>query len=455
MRRAAPVARPVVLSIAGSDSGGGAGIQADIKTIEAHGRFATSAVTAVTAQHTEGVERIDVLEPAAVRAQIRAVLGDLDPAAIKTGMLASAPIIETVRDAVGGFDGPVVIDPVMVAASGDRLLDRDAEAAYWDLIDRATLVTPNADEAEVLTGVEVTDGNAAAEAGHRIVERGAEACLVKGGHWGDDEITDVLVRPGGVDEFVHARIDTQATHGSGCTLASAIAARMADDTTLRTAVGGAIAFMDRAVRYHHDVGAGPGAVNHLAEVHNEAAVRSALDRVRGIVTGLTRSSTLASIIPEVGMNVVGALPHAEATDETVAVDGRIVRTREGPVAVGGVRLGASGHVARLLLAAREYDSDLRFAANCRSHEAVESAILDLDWPAVHVDREDEPEPVVAREGRTMSWVAQEAFDGSDARPVAVYDDGAVGKEPMTRIFAETDGQLRERLTALARAVDDG
>ncbi len=454
MRRAAPVDRPVVLTIAGSDSGGGAGIQADIKTIEAHGCFATSALTAVTAQHTAGVERIDELEPAAVAAQIDAVRSDLAPTAIKTGMLANAPIIETVTEAIADFEGPVVVDPVMVAASGDRLLDRAGETAYEALFEHATLVTPNADEAEVLTDVAVADVDTAATAGRRIVETGPQACLIKGGHWGGDRITDVLVHPDGTDEFVHARIDTDATHGSGCTLASAIAARLANGRSLQGAVGGAIGFMGRAVRYHHDVGAGPGAVHHLAEMHNEAAVRPTLDAVRSLVADVTDESALAAIVPEVGMNVVGALPYAESVDETVAVDGRIVNTVDGAVAVGGVRLGASGHVARLLLAAREHQPTLRFAANCRSDEAVAEGIDHLGWPAVHVDRTAEPATVAAEEGRTMPWVAETAFKDAPSLPVAVYDDGDVGKEPMTRLFAPTADELADRLLELARKVAD-
>ncbi|MFP4590834.1 MAG: bifunctional hydroxymethylpyrimidine kinase/phosphomethylpyrimidine kinase [Halobacteriales archaeon] len=451
MRRAAPVTQPVVLTIAGSDSGGGAGIQADIKTIEAHGCFATSAVTAVTAQHTRGVERVDVLEPAAVTAQIDAVIQDLRPAAMKTGMLATAGVIDAVTEAVAPIDVPLVVDPVMVAASGDRLLDRDAEDAYDRLLAHATVVTPNADEAEVLTGVEVTDAEAAAAAGQRLLDRGPESCLVKGGHWGGERIADVLVTRDGVDEFVHPRIDTDATHGSGCTLASAIASRLARGQRLAGAVGGAIAFIDRAVRYHHAVGEGPGAVNHLADLDNRAAVEATVDAVRSVVRTAI-DADVGAVLPEVGTNVVGALPFAESVDETAAVDGRIVATADGPAAVGGVRMGASSHVARLLLADREHRPALRFAANCRSDDDTVAALEALDWPVVEVDRRDEPEAVAAEEGRTMPWVARVAFAEATPRPVAVFDRGDLGKEAMTRLFAEDADELADRLVTLADAV---
>jgi len=176
-RRPAPVSKPTALTVAGSDSGGGAGVQADLKTIEAHGAFGTSAVTAVTAQHTRGVESTHVLPAGEVSAQMDAVLADFDVRAAKTGMLATAEIVRTVADRAATADFPLVVDPVMVAASGDRLLDPDAEDAYEGLVAEAALVTPNADEAAVLTGVAVEDRESAAAAGEALVEAGAAAAL--------------------------------------------------------------------------------------------------------------------------------------------------------------------------------------------------------------------------------------------------------------------------------------
>ena len=190
-RRRAPVSPPVALTVAGSDSGGGAGIQADLKTMESHGVFGTSVVTAVTAQNTRGVERSHVLPVAEIEAQWRAVRDDFDLGAVKTGMLATDPVIDLVTDRAAALDAPLVVDPVMVAASGDRLLDADAEAAYADLVGEATLVTPNADEAAVLTGVEPTDRGTAREAGEALLAMGADAVLVKGGHVGTDADTVV------------------------------------------------------------------------------------------------------------------------------------------------------------------------------------------------------------------------------------------------------------------------
>ncbi|WP_138005146.1 bifunctional hydroxymethylpyrimidine kinase/phosphomethylpyrimidine kinase [Halalkalirubrum salinum] len=264
-----PRSPPVAATIAGSDSGGGAGIQADLKTMAAHGVFGTSIVTAVTAQNTRGVEGSYPLDTEQVRAQYKAVVDDFDVGAIKTGMLATAPIVETVTASVRSFEGPVVVDPVMIAATGDRLLSEAAEDAYGELIAESTLVTPNADEATALTGMHIRTAADAAAAGRALVDRGADAALVKGGHIDGETVVDTLVRRKrdavAVDRFEHERVDTDATHGSGCTLSSAIAARLARGAALDSAVELSVEFMGRAVRYGVDVGGGPGAVNPLVD----------------------------------------------------------------------------------------------------------------------------------------------------------------------------------------------
>ena len=265
-RRVDPVEKPVVLTIAGSDSGGGAGIQADLKTIEATGGFGTSALTAVTAQNTPGVESSHPLPLEEIKAQIDAVVSDFDVRAVKTGRLATAEVVETVTAAVAGIDVPVVVDPVMVAATGDRLLTEDAESAYGSLIAESTLVTPNADEAAVLTEIDPEDEESARHAGERLLETGTDAALIKGGHMPGDRVLDVLVTPDGTETIAHPRIDTDATHGSGCALSAAIATRLARGEPLVDAVDRSVAFLQRAIRHHHAVGAGPGAVNHLVEL---------------------------------------------------------------------------------------------------------------------------------------------------------------------------------------------
>jgi hydroxymethylpyrimidine/phosphomethylpyrimidine kinase len=441
-----------VLTIAGSDSGGGAGIQSDLKTIEACGGFGTSAITSVTAQHTRGVESTHLLPRGEIDAQIGAVFGDFAVDALKTGMLATGEIVDLVTDRVAEQPVPAVVDPVMVAASGDRLLERDAEEAYEALVAESTLVTPNADEAEILTGVEVTNAERAREAGERLLEMGADAALVKGGHVPGEEVVDVLVTDGGVERITHSRVETDATHGSGCMLSSAIATRLAHGDPLAVAVRSGVDLLARAVRYGLDVGQGPGSVHHVVEVRNEAAREPTAEAVEGVVEQFA-DADVSRLVPEVGMNVVGATPYAETPEECAAVEGRIARMLSGVNPNRGVRFGASSHVARFLLASREFDPDLRFAANCRYDDTIQQALDDLDWPVAEYDRAAEPEPVKAEEGSTMQWGARQAFEAAGETPVAVADPGDLGKEAIVKLLASDAETLADRTLELLDAVE--
>ncbi len=432
MRTPAPDSRPVALTVAGSDSGGGAGIQADLATMVAHGVFGTSAITAVTAQHTRGVESSFALPLEEVEAQLDAVTGDFAVGAAKTGMLATTEIVQLVADRAPDFDFPLVVDPVMVATSGDRLLEPEAERAYEDLLGEATLATPNADEAEVLSGVEVTDGESAREAGEAILETGVDAVLVKGGHIPGETVRDRLVTENRVETFEHPRIGTEATHGSGCTLAAAIAARLATGDPLETAVEGATDFLARAVRYYYDVGEGHGAVNHVVDLRNAAAREPTTEAVREVVDRFVERD-VSRLVPEVGMNVVGATPYAESVAETAAVEGRITRTLEGAHPNRGVRFGASSYLAAFLLAARESAPELRFAVNCRFDGEIEDALEELGWATVENGDGNEP---------------GDAFADRETPPVAVIDRADVGKEATAKLVAADAETLADRTLEL-------
>lgn len=256
---------PVALSIAGSDSGGGAGIQADLKTFHAFGVFGTTAVTAITVQDTLGVHGVHAVPVDVVRRQIEVVTSDLRPRGCKTGMLATSELVEAVASAIAGLALPhYVLDPVMVATSGDRLLDRDAQSAVTDLlVPLASVVTPNLDEARLLTGLSIegeADMRAAAE---QLVERGARAALVKGGHLEGHEVIDVLVDAQGAQSWRRPKIATTSTHGTGCTVSAAIAAGLAHGRPLRRAVADALDFARRAIAEAPMLGGGNGPLNHF------------------------------------------------------------------------------------------------------------------------------------------------------------------------------------------------
>jgi hydroxymethylpyrimidine/phosphomethylpyrimidine kinase len=254
-----------VLIIAGSDSGGGAGIQADIKTVTALGGYAATAITALTIQNTLGVSGVIATPPKGVRAQMEAVLKDIGADALKTGMLGDKLLVETIAEAFDDLAAkiPRIIDPVMVATSGDSLLPQNAIDAMRQLmIPNAALVTPNAPEAEVLTGKAVDGLNGQRRAAEKLLEMGANAALVKGGHVPGDVIVDVLATQSGEHFFEGDRIQTKATHGTGCTLASGIAAGLARGLELKDAVALSRAYLVEAIKRAPGLGQGNGPVDH-------------------------------------------------------------------------------------------------------------------------------------------------------------------------------------------------
>ena len=255
-----------VLIIAGSDSGGGAGIQADIKAVTALDGYAMTAITALTAQDTRGVHGVVGVEPGFIAQQMTLVLDDLRADAIKTGMLHSAAVIEAVAATLATHapQVPLVVDPVMVAKGGHRLLQDSAERTLVErLLPRATLVTPNLPEAEALAGFAVRDEADMVRAGHAVLALGPKAVLVKGGHLdGSSEVVDLLVSAEGVARFAHPRIATRSTHGTGCTLASAIACGLAQRLTLADAVDRARDYVRRAIETAPGFGSGHGPLNH-------------------------------------------------------------------------------------------------------------------------------------------------------------------------------------------------
>ncbi len=261
---------PIALTIAGADPGGGAGIQADLKTFHQFRVFGTAAIALITVQNTIRLSRVETLDPALVAAQIDAVLEDLPPQAIKTGALGTAAIVAAVASRHFPAGCPLVVDPVAIGKHGTPLIDAAARAALRDLlVSRATLVTPNLPEAAELAGMPVENPGQMREAARRIARLGAQSVLVKGGHLEGPEFAgetvDVLYHAGAFTEFRATRVDTRHTHGTGCTYSAAIAALLARGIALPEAVARAKRFIDEAIRTAPGLGAGSGPLNHWAE----------------------------------------------------------------------------------------------------------------------------------------------------------------------------------------------
>ncbi|MDG1287323.1 MAG: bifunctional hydroxymethylpyrimidine kinase/phosphomethylpyrimidine kinase [Rickettsiales bacterium] len=255
-----------VLTIAGSDSSGGAGIQADIKTITALGGYAASALTALTAQNTQGVDSVEFVKPEFMLAQAESVLSDIGADCIKTGMLANSEMIESLVTLIKKYKTiPIIVDPVMVSTSGDLLLEKASLSLLTEqLFPLAMLVTPNIPEAELLAHILISSDEGMIRAGKKIIEKsGCKAVLVKGGHLKGDTIIDILVtKQGDVERFTSPRIDSKNTHGTGCTLASAIATRIALGETLTDAIKIGRDYVKQAIHHAPGLGKGHGPLGH-------------------------------------------------------------------------------------------------------------------------------------------------------------------------------------------------
>ena len=261
---------PVAMTIAGSDPSGGAGIQADLKTFHQHGVYGTSVITLLTVQNTQKVDAVEILQPEFVLAQLDAVTQDIPPAAAKTGALGSAAVIEAVAERAAGFSFPLVVDPVMVSKHGATLLEADAaDLLRRKLLTAAFLVTPNLPEATALAGFEVNDQASMEKAAATIARLGPQNVLVKGGHLKEEPV-DVLWSDGDIYRFSCQRIESDNTHGTGCVLSAAIAARLARGQELRSAIKGAKAFVTQAIRTNPGLGRGCGPTNLHAELPVES-----------------------------------------------------------------------------------------------------------------------------------------------------------------------------------------
>lgn len=446
---------PVALTIAGSDSGGGAGVQADLKTFAVMGVHGASAITSITAQNTREVRAIHDVPPEIVASQIEAVADDIGVDAAKTGMLSSENIIKAVARTVDKYGFPLVVDPVMVAKSGARLLRPEAEDALRKLIiPRASLVTPNAPEAEALANIRVDSLEAAREAARIIVEElGAEAVIVKGGHLGGEYSVDVLYYRGKYMVFKERRVNRSTTHGTGCSFSAAIAAGLAKGRSIPEAVEVAKRLITMAVDYGLEIGGGHGPVNPVAWMAIPAGRWEVLQELEK-AAGLLRSveNLVSALVPEVQMNLAMALPYPYARTplDVAAFPGRIGVSRGRLVFKARPEFGASSHMARLVLAAMKFDPEVRAAANIRFSEGVVEALNSLGLLAFEADRAQEPPEVRESEGRSLPWMMQIAVESLGRVPDAIYDRGGHGREPMVRILGRGAVQVAERIVEIAR-----
>jgi hydroxymethylpyrimidine/phosphomethylpyrimidine kinase len=444
------------LTIAGSDSGGGAGIQADLKTFASLGVHGMSVITSITAQNTYEVRAVFDLPLNIIEAQFRAVAEDIGVDASKTGMLSNSDIVKLVANLVKNYELPVVVDPVMIAKSGASLLKEEAvEALMRYLIPVATVVTPNKFEAERLAGLSINSLSDAKKAAKYIVEElGAQAVVLKGGHIEGDESVDILYYSGTFKEFRAKRIHTKNTHGTGCSFSAAITAELAKGKPIDEAVKIAKMFITTAIEHGLQLGRGSGPVNPIAWLAIPAEKFFVLENLQRAVEILEESGHLVStLVPEVGMNIVMALPkpYAKGLDSVAGVMGRIVRVGGKVKAVGPIAFGASRHMARAVLKAMEFDERFRAVANIRFDEELIEIAKGLGYSVSFYDRSQEPVEIKSVEGATIPWGVEQAVTRVKRVPDVIYHKGDWGKEPMINVFGFTAVDVAEKILKLAKA----
>lgn len=452
--------RRTVLVIAGSDSSGGAGLEADLKALDHIGVHGAAALTCITSQNSRQVRAVYPVSPGAVLDQATAVLDDLSIEVVKCGMLYSESVIRAVADLVEDRSLKAVVDPVLVATSGGRLAQDGVAAAYMrHLVPLAWAVTPNAHEAEALLGIRVADPAAAARAGRKLVASGARAAVIKGGHLGHKgSVVDTLVwreGPRSGPRVVRAQAPRLRGpfHGAGCHFASLLAGFAARGVTQERAFRLAHGVLQDMLRGGQRLGAGP---QFLSTPPRRFLVEEGLPPARASLAwelaeavldleGLLRPRDL----PEVGVNFGFAVPKARRLEDVCAVDGRIVVSGGRAVVAGPIRFGASRHVARILLACAREAPSIRAACNLRFDEGVLARARRRGLRASAFDRAREPRPT-GRKVSTMSWGTAQALRSASRLPDLIVDRGGRGKEAMIRVLGTRPAEVVSKVRRLTK-----
>lgn len=437
-----------VLTIAGSDSGGGSGIQADLKTILSFGVYGMSVITALTAQNTMGILATAPVEPQFVGLQLDAVLGDIGADCVKIGMLANADIVRVVAEKLEKFGiERVILDPVLVSKNGYTLLDGPGrEAMVEELMPRAYLLTPNLPEAEILTGTKISDLGDMKDAAKRLQRMGPKHVLVKGGHLADNPV-DVLHDGSQVYQFHSERVRTRHTHGTGCTLASAIASLLAKGLPLIQAIDEAKRYLYRGLRFSLPIGSGIGPANHYASISREVGRTRVIEELDKALERLKRLN-IGHLVPEVQSNLAYAIPFAESLHDVASFPGRIIRIDNVVDTLASARFGASRQIHYLVLAAMDYDWERRAAMTITYSDTLVKRIRSLGYAVAEFDRGRTPPDLAQEEGSTLAWGVQDVMEELGRVPDAIFDRGAVGKIPLIRLFGKDPGSIVDLVAKL-------
>jgi hydroxymethylpyrimidine/phosphomethylpyrimidine kinase len=382
------------------------------------------------------------------------VAEDLGIDAGKTGMLHTEEIIKTVSSEVSKYKFPLVVDPVMIAKSGALLLKTEAMDALENyLLPKATVITPNRFEAEKLANMEIKNLKDAEVAAKKISEMGPKAVVIKGGHLEEKDAIDLLYYKDKFKAFSTLRLDVKTTHGTGCSFSAAIAAELAKKTELPVAVEKAKKIVTLGIKFGLKIGKGYGPVNPMAHLYRESSKYNVLMSLEKAKALLEATPEVAMLVPEVGINIAMAIPYAENSDDVAAIEGRIVKTREGARAAGNPKFGCSSHLARYILEIIKYDERKMAAINLKFSDDILKTLEKWDMTISFYDRKNEPEEIKKVDGMTVPWGVKEAIKKTGKVPDVIYHRGDIGKEPMTVILGKQAYDLAKLTVQLAKEIE--
>lgn len=441
----------IALSIAGSDSGAGAGIQADLKTFSALGVYGCTAITAITAQNTKQVAEIFEISPSMVEQQIRSIMIDMRPTAIKIGMVYSSPIIDAIyRSLKKTTKIPIVLDPILTAGTGAKLLRREAYKSFVSkLIPLSTLITPNKMEAEKLADIVIKTENDIIEASRKINKLGVKNVLVKGGHFGSEHVIDLLLdSKGDIMKFTNPRLKIKEVHGSGCNFSSAVTAYLAEGMALAQACKMANEYVHNAVKNAVNLGRGLPIANPPSVMYRDANRYHVLAELQDAAEEVSILDGFYRLIPETQTNFAYALLNAAEVSDIAAVRGRIIRIENTAVPASYIKFGVSTHVASALIAYMSVNPDFRSAINIRFDKRIVDVCKSL-FSVASYDRTKEPKKIKRKEGSTVAWGILAALSKNPIAEV-IYHTGDVGKEPMICLFGRNPREVVNKIKAILK-----
>lgn len=441
------------LTIAGSDSSGGAGIQADLKTFAAYEVFGTSVITSITSQNTSGVRETYDLPVDVVGAQLSSVLSDIKPLAVKTGMLGNEVLVECVADNLKHYRiKQVVVDPVIQSSNRKTLLTKKGvEALKSKLLPLALLVTPNLREAEILSGIRISRPADRIRAAKTILKMGVNCVLIKGGH-ARGNADDFFYDGRRVLNFEAARLTRRKLHGTGCVLSAAITAGLVGGKDLLSAVGHAKEFISKAIVggvQKIQNGEGTGSVEPLSLLYQS---REKFDLFRRVATAVEvlKGNNIGHLIPEVQSNIGVGLKRASSVEDVIAFPGRIIKKGGGIAVLSPPEFGASRHVAHIVLTVMKFDPSKRAVMNIKYSDSLLKTCKRLKFKTASFDREREPKRIKEKEGSSLEWGTEKSIRKYGKVPDIIYDLGGVGKEAMIRVIADDVEALVEKVLRIHR-----